>query len=67
MAAAETRATLPLLPSLNAGYVDTAGFLALQGHFTARGHLVGILSLVVRLQRLISFGLPYQCSHEPVC
>jgi uncharacterized membrane protein YoaK (UPF0700 family) len=34
----ESRA-LPLLLSLNAGYVDTAGFLALQGLFTA--HVTG--------------------------
>jgi uncharacterized membrane protein YoaK (UPF0700 family) len=39
MAASETRATIPLLLSLNAGYVDTAGFLALQGLFTA--HVTG--------------------------
>lgn len=35
----ENRATLPLLLSLNAGYVDTAGFLAFQGLFTA--HVTG--------------------------
>lgn len=35
----ESRATLPLLLSLNAGYVDTASYLALQGLFTA--HVTG--------------------------
>src|ERR1700748_3023121 len=35
MAAFETRAALPLVLSFNAGYVDTAGFLALKGLFTA--------------------------------
>src|SRR5450755_4083832 len=39
MPSAQFRATLPLLLSLNAGFVDTAGFLALQGLFTA--HVTG--------------------------
>jgi uncharacterized membrane protein YoaK (UPF0700 family) len=39
MAGSDTRVALPLLLSLNAGYVDTAGFLALQGLFT--GHVTG--------------------------
>ena len=39
MANFDTRAALPLVLSLNAGFVDTAGFLALQGLFTA--HVTG--------------------------
>jgi uncharacterized membrane protein YoaK (UPF0700 family) len=38
-AASEPRATLPLLLSFNGGYVDAAGFLALQGLFAA--HVTG--------------------------
>ncbi len=38
MAATES-SIVPLLLSVNAGYVDTAGFLALQGLFTA--HVTG--------------------------
>ena len=39
MATFDRRAALPLVLSLNAGFVDTAGFLALQGLFTA--HVTG--------------------------
>jgi uncharacterized membrane protein YoaK (UPF0700 family) len=39
MASASSRPALPLVLSFNAGFVDTAGFLALQGLFTA--HVTG--------------------------
>src|ERR1700733_2240604 len=39
MALASSRSALPLVLSFNAGFVDTAGFLALQGLFTA--HVTG--------------------------
>ena len=39
MATFDRRAAVPLVLSLNAGFVDTAGFLALQGLFTA--HVTG--------------------------
>jgi uncharacterized membrane protein YoaK (UPF0700 family) len=39
MALAPSRSALPLVLSFNAGFVDTAGFLALQGLFTA--HVTG--------------------------
>jgi uncharacterized membrane protein YoaK (UPF0700 family) len=39
LAVEENRWTLPLLLSFTAGHLDTAGFLALQGFFTA--HVTG--------------------------
>jgi uncharacterized membrane protein YoaK (UPF0700 family) len=47
----ENRWTIPLLLSLTAGYVDTAGFLALQGLFTA--HVTGNF---VTLGASLAFG-----------
>jgi uncharacterized membrane protein YoaK (UPF0700 family) len=50
MPAANLKPTLPLLLSLNAGFVDTAGFLALQGLFTAHvtGNFVTLGASLVR-------------------
>jgi uncharacterized membrane protein YoaK (UPF0700 family) len=45
------KATVPLLLSFNGGYVDTAGFLALQGLFTA--HVTGNF---VTLAAALAFG-----------
>ncbi|MFX8860307.1 DUF1275 family protein, partial [Acinetobacter baumannii] len=44
------RTLLPLLLSLNAGYVDTAGFLALHGLFTAHvtGNFVTLAAALVQ-------------------
>ncbi|WP_375787008.1 YoaK family protein [Bradyrhizobium sp. Pha-3] len=49
--AAASRIALPLLLSFNAGYVDTAGFLALEGLFTA--HVTGNF---VTLGAALAFG-----------
>jgi hypothetical protein len=48
---AENRSILPLLLSLTAGYVDTAGFLAPQGLFTAH-----VTSNFVTLGASLVFG-----------
>jgi uncharacterized membrane protein YoaK (UPF0700 family) len=58
--------TLPLLLSLNAGYVDTAGFLALQGLFTAHvtGNFVTLgASIVLGISGTLSklLALPVFC------
>jgi uncharacterized membrane protein YoaK (UPF0700 family) len=64
--AANPRPTLPLLLSLNAGFVDTAGFLALQGLFTAHvtGNFVTLgASLVLGTSGVIAklLALPVFC------
>lgn len=51
MAPAEAHRALPLLLSFNAGYLDTAGFLALKGLFTA--HVTGNF---VTLGAAVAFG-----------
>lgn len=66
MPAANPRPTLPLLLSLNAGFVDTAGFLALQGLFTAHvtGNFVTLgASLVLGTSGVIAklLALPVFC------
>jgi uncharacterized membrane protein YoaK (UPF0700 family) len=67
MAPVQFRITLPLLLSLNAGFVDTAGFLALQGLFTAHvtGNFVTLgASLVLGTSGVVAklLALPVFCT-----
>lgn len=62
--AADIRGLTPLLLSLNAGYVDTAGFLALQGLFTA--HVAGNFVTLGASIALGTSGAVAKVSAQPV-